>query len=128
MNRRACGIVFAVISIIGFTNCGGSSSKKTVTNTVAIVATSGTPQNATVGAAFAAPLVATVTTGGTPTSGVTVTFTAPGSGASGTFTGGVSTATTNSNGVATSPAFTANSTTGTYTVTASVSGASTPAS
>jgi len=56
-------------------------------------------------------------------SGVTVTFTGPSSGARGTFAGGTTTATatTNSSGVATAPTFTANGTTGTYTVTATVS-------
>jgi hypothetical protein len=82
-----------------------------------------------VSTAFAAPLVATVTTGGVPTSGVVVTFTAPASGASGAFAGGANTttATTNASGVATSSIFTANATTGTYTVTATAAGASTPA-
>jgi hypothetical protein len=57
-----------------------------------------------------------------------VTFTAPSSGASGTFAGGVNTATTDASGKATSAIFTANSTTGgPYTVTASVSGVSAPA-
>ena len=96
--------------------------------TVLIAATSGSTQSAAVGAAFANPLVATVTTGGTPTSGLTVTFAAPSSGASGTFAGGVNTATTDANGKATSPVFTANSTAGAYSVTASVSGATTSAS
>ena len=92
-----------------------------------ITATSGTPQSAAVKAAFAAPLVATVTdSDGTPLGGVVVTFKAPaaGSGASGTFAGGVVTATTDANGVATSATFTANGTVGTYAVTASVGGVS----
>jgi N-terminal glycosyl-hydrolase-114-associated domain/Galactose oxidase, central domain len=88
-----------------------------------IATTSGTPQTATISMAFASPLVATVlNASGTGVSGVTVTFTTPSSGASGTFAGGVSTATTNSSGVAMSAIFTANSTAGTYSVTASVSG------
>ena len=47
-----------------------------------------------------------------------VTFTAPGSGASGTFAGGATTASVSSgsNGVATAPTFTANGTTGSYSV------------
>jgi hypothetical protein len=49
--------------------------------------------------------------------GVTVAFNAPTTGASGTFAGGVNTATTNSAGVATSAVFTANGTAGSYTVT-----------
>jgi len=94
-----------------------------------IAATAGTTQSATVNTAFAAPLQATVKDSlNNPVSGVTVTFTAPGSGASGTFVGGVNTATTNASGVATSAAFTANTVAGgPYTVTASVSGVSTPA-
>ena len=57
---------------------------------------------------------------------VTVTFTAPSSGASGTFAGGsvTTTATANSTGVATASVFTANGTAGSYSVTASVSGVS----
>jgi hypothetical protein len=95
-----------------------------------IAATTGTPQSATVSTAFAAQLQATVNDSfNNPVSGVTVTFAAPASGASGTFAGGVNTATTNASGVATSPVFTANSIAGgPYTVTASASGVATPAS
>jgi hypothetical protein len=109
--------------------CGGSSSTKTTTTqTVAITATSGTGQSAADGAAFGAPLVATVTTNGTPTAGVTVTFTAPSSGASGTFAGGANTATTDATGKATSAVFRANATVGgPYTVTATAAGATAPA-
>ena len=57
-----------------------------------------------------------------------MTFTAPGSGASGTFAVGGDTATTNASGVATSGTFTANGTTGSYTVTASAPGATATAS
>jgi len=53
---------------------------------------------------------------------VTVTFNAPTSGASGTFAGGVNTAKTNAQGVATAPVFTGNGTTGSYTVTATAQG------
>jgi hypothetical protein len=77
-----------------------------------IILTSGTPQTATVTTAFALPLVAKVEDGGgNPVPGVTVTFTAPSTGASGTFTGG-NTVVTNSSGVATSGTFTANGTSG----------------
>ncbi|MGA2743517.1 MAG: hypothetical protein ABSE44_02375 [Candidatus Sulfotelmatobacter sp.] len=109
-------------SLTGIPGAGSGSTET-------IVATSGTPQSAVIDAAFAAPLVATVTTNGSPTSGVMVTFTAPATGASGTFTGGTNTvtATTNASGVATSPVFTANGTTGAYTVTATVAGVSAPA-
>jgi hypothetical protein len=64
-----------------------------------ITATAGTPQTATVNSAFATKLGATVQdTYGNPVGGATVTFTAPTSGASGTFAGGVNTATTNAQG------------------------------
>ena len=95
----------------------------------AITATSGTPQSATINTAFGAPLVATVKdSGGNPLSGITVTFSAPNTGASGTFAGGANTAATNSQGVATSAIFTANSTAGAYAVTATVAGLSSSAS
>ena len=85
----------------------------------AVASTAGTPQTATVNTAFATNLAATVTDGfGNPVSGATVTFNAPASGASGTFAGGANTGTTNSLGVATAAVFTANTTAGSYAVTA----------
>ena len=67
--------------------------------------------------------------GGTGIAGLVVTFTAPGSGASGTFAGSpTATATTNASGIATAPALTANATAGSYAVTAAVPGVVTPAS
>jgi hypothetical protein len=93
-----------------------------------ITPTSGTSQGAAPGGAFAAPLVATVVdSDSNPVSGVTVTFAAPASGASGTFaSNGTATETdmTNAMGVATSSAFTANATVGSYVVTAAVTGIS----
>lgn len=117
----------------------GASSPATfsLTNTASspatITATSGSGQSAVVGIAFGSPLVATVTdSGGNPVSGVSVTFTAPSTGSSGTFAtnpaAATDTETTNSSGAATSQVFTANATTGTYSVTASTPGASTAAS
>ena len=87
----------------------------------------GSGQSTTVLTTFATALSAKVTdVNGNALSGVSVTFNAPTSGASGTFAGGVSsvTATTNASGVATATAFTANSTAGAYTVTASSLGIS----
>jgi len=89
-----------------------------------IQATSGTPQSTVVNTTFASPLVATVKDNkGIPVSGVTVNFTAPSTGQSGTFTGGATTQTktTNTQGQAEVP-FTANATTGSYNVIASVTG------
>jgi hypothetical protein len=102
----------------------------TLTNTASapatLTATSGQGQSATVSTAFANPLIATVTDANSnPVQGVSVTFTAPASGASGTFANGTATETdtTDVNGNATSSAFTANSTAGgPYNVVASSTG------
>ena len=95
-----------------------------------ILATAGTPQSATVSTAFATALQATVKdANNNPVGGVTVTFTAPSSGATGTFSGSATAmAVTNASGLATAPTFTANATAGSYTVTASAPGVSFPAS
>ncbi len=93
-----------------------------------ITATSGTPQSAGVGTSFGSPLVATVKDStGNSVPGAIVTFATPLSGAGGSFAGGVMTAATNGSGVATSRIFTANAITGSYMVTASVTGVATPA-
>jgi CSLREA domain-containing protein len=97
-----------------------------------IVANPGsTPQGTLPNTAFASALSATVTDAyGNTIGGASVTFTAPLSGASGLFSNATNTttATTNSSGVASATAFTANGTGGPYTVTASVAGVATPAS
>lgn len=91
-----------------------------------ITATSGTPQAAALNTAFAMPLVASVAdTYSNPVSGVSVTFNAPGSGASCVLAS--SSVTTDASGKA-STTCTANATSGDYVVTASVSGVTTPAS
>jgi hypothetical protein len=91
-----------------------------------VTASGGTPQSATVGHAFGTALAATVTDAfGNPVPGAAVTFTAPASGASGSFSGGA-TATTNAAGLATANAFTANPIAGGYGVTATASGGSNP--
>ena len=124
MNRKTCAGLLAFISLV-FAFLTGCSSSSSSTPKVAITATSGGGQTAQVGAPFTNPLVATVNSNGSPASGVSVTFTAPGSGASGVFTTSgtaTETDTTNSSGVATSSAFTANTTAGGYTVTATAAG------
>lgn len=109
-----------------------ASQPKTVTIHVAagpvtsLTATAGTPQSAQTATAFATQLKATAKDAfDNPVGGVTVTFLAPTSGASGTFAGGVNTAQTDANGVATAPVFTANGTAGTYNVTATTNGVNT---
>ena len=88
----------------------------------AIAVSSGSPQSAAINTNFGSALVAKVTNSGNPVSGASVTFTAPASGASGTFaspcSGRTCVVTTNSSGLATAPAFKANATAGSYTVTA----------
>ncbi len=84
----------------------------------------GSSQSATVGTAFAAPLsVLVADDAGNPRVGASVAFTAPAAnaGATGTFPAlaGSVTVTTDTNGVATAPAFTANNVEGSYAVTAS---------
>lgn len=88
-----------------------------------ITATAGTPQTATINTAFATALKATVKESGTNVSGVSVSFTAPASGPSGSFSGS-STVTTDGSGVATAPTFTANGIAGSYNVTATLVGTS----
>lgn len=86
-----------------------------------LVATSGTPQSATVSSAFAQPLAVKITdAGNNPLANVQVNFSAPSSGASAMFPQG-NAAMTDQNGALTLPVQ-ANSTAGNYTVTASVQG------
>ena len=82
---------------------------------------SGSPQSVALNGAYA-PIVVLVSDGaGRPLSGAVVTFVAPSTGASGTFAGGATTAqvTTDAYGLATAPAFIANATSGSFSLTAS---------
>jgi 5-hydroxyisourate hydrolase-like protein (transthyretin family) len=128
-NATAGGPYNVAASVAGVATPANFSLTNLAGPAATITTTAGTPQSATINTAFATQLQATVTdSGNNPVSGVNVTFTAPASGASGTFAGGVKTATTNAQGVATAPVFTANTTAGgPYNVAASVSGVATPA-
>jgi hypothetical protein len=87
-------------------------------------------QSATVSSAFGQPLTALVADAdGTPLAGVTVTFRAPGSGASATFANGTAstTAVTGADGIATLTALSANATAGSFDVTATADHANTTA-
>lgn len=127
--NATAGSYTVTASVAGVSTAATFALTNQAGSAASITATSGTPQSTTVSTAFAAFLVVAVKdTGGNAVSGATVTFAAPGSGASGTFAGSVNTATTNASGVATSAMFTANATAGSYTVTASVMGVSTAAS
>jgi len=108
----------------------------TLTNNAGIPATvntfGGTPQSATVTRVYGQALQAEVLDiYNNPVSRVKVQFhwDRAGSSAGGTFAGSTTTTvTTDSNGVAKAPAFTANSVAGSFTVTASVTGVSSPGS
>jgi Carboxypeptidase regulatory-like domain/Bacterial Ig-like domain (group 1)/Prenyltransferase and squalene oxidase repeat len=82
---------------------------------------SGSPQTAKTGTAFTLPLVARVKDdSGNPMAGITVSFAAPSGGASATFTAG-NTAVTNASGLA-SLTVMANTTAGSYSITATAAG------
>jgi hypothetical protein len=135
MNGKHSAASLAFVSLLGLlTGCSSSSSSSpssptSTTQGVAIAVNAGATQSTASGKPFSAPLSVTVTQNGIRMSGEVVTFTAPSSGASGTFANGTQTDTevTNSKGLATSSAFTANSTAGNYTVAATVTGATAPA-
>ena len=88
--------------------------------TIVISATGGSGQAATVNTPFASPLevLALDSRNQLPVNGLTLMFIVPANGASGTFSGGVDTAVTNTSGIAMSNLFTANGTAGSYLVTA----------
>jgi hypothetical protein len=92
-------------------NLAGSPARAT--------AVAGSGQSAYVGTPFTTPLQVRIQDqDGNPVGGLTVAFSVPRSGASGAFEGGGQ-AQTDSQGVATAPAFSANNISGSYTVTAS---------
>lgn len=124
------GSYTATASVAGVTG----SAAFTLTNTPGVVTTvdpaAGWQQSMTIGAVTPESLQAVVRdASGNGVGGVSVMFSAPASSASGAFTGNARSVavTTNSNGIATAPASTANSMAGSYTVTASVSGIIAPA-
>ena len=120
------GSAVITASFSGLTNATANVTVSTSNVPSSISVQSGSPQTASINTVFAGPLKALVKdSGNNPVPNVTVTFTAPGSGASGTFAGGVTTALTDAAGVATSAAFTANGTTGSYNVVASAGALST---
>ena len=116
-----------LLQAIAYASGMSDSSVASATYTFApanIVVQSGGTQSTTAGAPFVTALQAKVTDyAGNPVSNSTVLFTAPASGAGGTF-GGSSTITvqTNNSGIASAPTLTANATLGSFAVTASVSG------
>jgi hypothetical protein len=91
-----------------------------------VTAGAGATESTAVGTRFAIPLAVTVTDRhGNPVGGVFVTFSAPGGGAAGTFTGGRRSVRvrTSASGIAVAPGFAANHAAGGYVVEATVAGA-----
>ena len=134
LRAKALGVFCITISLpalMFLSGCAKSSnSSSSGSGPLVVLPRDGSLQTALVDTAFAQPLVAVATRSGIPTAGVPVTFTAPSSGAGGTFANGTATETdtTDANGLATSSKFTANATTGTFTVVATNSRASASAS
>ncbi len=116
-------------SVSGVASSANFSMTNTAGPAASVTATGGTPQTGTINSTFVLPLTATVKDlGGNPVSGISVTFTAPTTGAAGSFaSGAVTSVTTNALGVAISGNFTANAVAGAYTVNASIAGIATPA-
>ncbi|MGA3301529.1 MAG: hypothetical protein ABSD87_15725, partial [Candidatus Acidiferrales bacterium] len=130
MNRNFTSILALILVCLalGFlTDCGGSSSSTPPPPTIAITATSGSGQTATVGEVFTNKLVATVTSNGTAAGGVTVTFTPVAGSAGQSCTPSATTVATASDGTA-SITCTANAAPGGYSVTAAAAGATATAS
>lgn len=105
----------------------GKTISLNLTNTAGMAASlraiSGSGQSARIRAAFGTPLkVQVLDIFGNPVSGKSVLFSAPPNGASGAFAV-INTATTDKDGTAIAPTFTANDVVGTYNVTASIEGA-----
>ncbi|HTW30638.1 MAG TPA: hypothetical protein VMD76_03105, partial [Candidatus Sulfotelmatobacter sp.] len=129
MSRKINAVVGLVLLMCLWTGCGSSSSPPSSSSSgsgtppvVAITANTGATQSTAAGTPFPSPLSVTVTLDGSGMSGEIVTFTAPSSGASGTFANGTTTDVelTNAQGLATAAPLMANPTGGSYTVTAAV--------
>ena len=129
--NNTAGSYTATASTPGVTNPTTYALANTAAAPHSVAAGLGSSQSTPVGQTFPIPLSVTVTDAEkNPVPGVAVTFSAPGSGPSGAFTGSgaVVTAVTDADGVAVAPAFRANAVPGGYVVTASVAGVSPPAS
>ena len=115
-------------------NLGAALTSSTAAGTItdddapaSITIAAGDHQSTSIHTAFPTPLAVEVKNGaGHLVQGASVTFTAPSSGASGTFASSA-TLTTDAAGRATAPGFTANGTAGAYPVTASAAGVDLPA-
>ncbi|HEX5267771.1 MAG TPA: hypothetical protein VFW24_13455 [Acidimicrobiales bacterium] len=128
--NQVAGSFSASASTPGITGTAAYQLTNLASAPAAISPGSGSSQATPVNKPFPVPLSVTVTDAQkNPVTGASVSFRAPGHGASGTFAGGGTTVTvpTDSSGVAVAPTFTANGTPGGYIVTASVTGVSSAA-
>jgi len=133
---KAAGTYTVLATFQGSTDYGIATASQTFTIIAPpdpfIAVASGSDQTAAVNTQFAQALtVNVVDASGNPVNGAWVTFTAPASGAGGTFAGGLTTVVvaTNAAGIATAPAFTANDVAGDdYHIIASTPGAAVSAS
>jgi hypothetical protein len=133
---RAAGTVLVLCCLVGWLPhsvalAAGQPAGSTPASVLAIPTTTPQSQSASCCNVFSSPLEALVLSAtGQPVGGVSVTFTLPSSGASGTFESNGQTEevdTTESNGIATSSDIYTNGTTGTFTATASAPGVAAPA-
>jgi hypothetical protein len=127
------GMLASTLLAVAFaTGCNSTNATPVVTPVTTVNAMAPFSQDQILNTKFASPLTVQVTsvttpgTAGMPVQGVTVTFTAPSSGAGGSFgsVGGANfaTATTDSTGTAVSPNFYSNSSEGSYNIIASANG------
>src|ERR1700722_4448163 len=123
MIRRAQWVVLAllVLALAFGSGCNSTTASAPPNAVVTVTANAAYQQNAVISTAYTMPFSEQVTSNGTAVgAGVVVTFTAPSSGAGGTFANGQTfiTTTTNASGVATpsGSTFPSNGTAGTYNV------------
>lgn len=128
VNLRTVGNQTISVADTVVSNSSGSLVINVNTNNPAtITAVSSLTQTKPINTAFAFLQVLVLNTANTPVTGATVTFAVFGNGAGASFSGStVVTATTDNNGLATSPLLTANNIVGSYNVSASASGAVSP--
>jgi Subtilase family/Secretion system C-terminal sorting domain len=123
INKGSTTLLSSASDQRGYTRvAGGRADIGAVETNYVSAINAGSPQSAVIGAKFATDFKSKVTESGNAIGGINVYFYAPASGASGSFTGGAKSAVvpTISSGIAKAPDFTADSLTGTYSVTDSI--------
>ncbi|MBI5472165.1 MAG: Ig-like domain-containing protein [Ignavibacteriae bacterium] len=124
--RRRLLLLLTVVAILVLASETPQANAQNPPASISVIA--GSPQSTVVNTTFSTRFKVQVRDAqGNPVPGVTVTWTPPASGAGGTFEGGINTAATDSNGIATATTFRGNTIAGSYIVSASVAGVSTPA-